>query len=316
MNRNLFYSVLIVSLTFAPILRGQDKDVRALAGTFADALAKVSKKSVAVVDFTDLQGNVTELGRYLAEQLSVSLAMTGKGIEVVDRTHLKALLQEHKLGSSGVIDPATAKKLGQIAGVDVLVTGSLTPFGDSVQLAVKALDTTSARILTASMTDIAKTRAIEELLGRGITPAVGGVASAPGGGAGTATSSLPTVASAEVMEIQFALISCKGSSNGISCRVLCTNKGEDRKLEVFGRGSRYDTLIIDETGSQYKISEVLVGNQRSEGTLVSGVPTMLTLSFDGVKSMPSRIALLEFRCWVKDKREVFAVQLRQIPITK
>jgi hypothetical protein len=37
-----------------------------------------------------------------------------------------------KLASSGIIDPATARKLGEVAGVDCLVSGSLTLLGDSV----------------------------------------------------------------------------------------------------------------------------------------------------------------------------------------
>ena len=93
-------------------IRAQDREMRATAGTFAETLAKLGKKSVAVVDFTDLQGNVTELGRYLAEQMSIALALTDKGIEVVDRTHLKAIVQENKLSASGLIDPSTALKAG------------------------------------------------------------------------------------------------------------------------------------------------------------------------------------------------------------
>ncbi len=147
----------------------QDREMRTTAGAFAETLAKFGRKNVAVVDFTDLQGNVTELGRYLAEQMSVALALTDKGIEVIDRNHLKAILQENKLGTSGLIDPSTALKLGQLAGVQVLVAGTLTPLGDSVQLALKALDATTARIIAASTIDVAKTKAIEDLLNRDIT---------------------------------------------------------------------------------------------------------------------------------------------------
>jgi hypothetical protein len=66
------------------------------------------------------------------------------------------------------MDPQTARKLGQIAGVDALVTGTITPFGDSIRLSVKILDTATARVIGASSGDIAKTKAIEELLARGI----------------------------------------------------------------------------------------------------------------------------------------------------
>lgn len=43
---------------------------------------------------------MTELGRFIAEEFSVVLASAGKGFIVVDRTHLKKILVEHKLSST------------------------------------------------------------------------------------------------------------------------------------------------------------------------------------------------------------------------
>src|ERR1039458_3510192 len=217
MQRTSVCVVVIALLSGARCMPAQDKDIKALAATFADTLVKLSKKTIAVVDFNDLQGNVTELGRYLAEQVSVALAMTDKGIEVIDRTHLKVLLQENKLSSSGIIDPATARKLGQIAGVDVLVTGTLTPFGDSVQLAVKALDATPAHIIGASTTDIAKTKAIEELLSRGITANAAPTPQPMG-------SATPNP-SASIQEHGFLFepLYCKTSGGNTGCLIRITN---------------------------------------------------------------------------------------------
>jgi curli biogenesis system outer membrane secretion channel CsgG len=151
--------------------------VRAAAAKIAATLDQKGRKTAAVVDFTDLQGNVTELGRYLAEQLSVGLAMEASAFEVVDRTHLKTLLQEHKLSASGLIDPQTARKLGQIAGVETLITGSITPFGDTVSLAVKALDTDTARMVGAWSVDVPRTKVacgsgVVDQPGVGFTPEV------------------------------------------------------------------------------------------------------------------------------------------------
>ena len=103
------FACAVLAISASTIALCQDKEIKALASTLAENLAKTPNKSVAVVDFTDLQGNVTELGRFLAEEISVALANTDRGIEVIDRTHLKALLREHKLASTGVIDPATAE---------------------------------------------------------------------------------------------------------------------------------------------------------------------------------------------------------------
>ena len=119
--------------------------------------------------FTDLQGNVSELGRYLAEELSGVLAEEAHGFRVVDRSHLKVILQEHKLASTGLIDPQTARQLGRFTGVDTLVTGTITSaFGDSVRVSVKALDAETAEIIAQSHADVPKTKAVDELLQHGI----------------------------------------------------------------------------------------------------------------------------------------------------
>jgi TolB-like protein len=158
----------LAALLVASPAGAYQQEVKATAKSIGEKLAKSGKKTVAVVDFTDLQGNATELGRFLAEQVSIALATDAAGLEVVDRTHLKALMQEHRLSATGLIDPQTARKLGQIAGVQALLTGTLTAFGDSVSLSVKALDTATAKILAAHATDVPKTKAVEELLSRGI----------------------------------------------------------------------------------------------------------------------------------------------------
>jgi len=168
--RKILFATIIISLFISNfnLSIAYEKEIKSISSILADNIAKAGKKMIAVVDFTDLQGNVTELGRFLAEEFSVAFASAGKGFEVVDRTHLKSILAEHKLSATGIIDPQTARKLGQIVGVDALITGTITPFGDSIRLSVKILDTATARVIGASSGDIAKTKAIEELLARGI----------------------------------------------------------------------------------------------------------------------------------------------------
>lgn len=66
-------------------------EIKSMSATMADKIIQAKKKTVAVTDFTDLQGNITELGRFIAEHFSVALAGSGKGIDVIDRTHIKQL---------------------------------------------------------------------------------------------------------------------------------------------------------------------------------------------------------------------------------
>lgn len=307
---------MFLSIPFA--VSAQDKEIKALASTVAESLQKTSKKTVAVVDFTDLQGNVTELGRYLAEEVSVALAGTGTGIEVVDRTHLRALLQENKLASSGIIDPTTARKLGQIAGVEILMTGTIVPFGDSVKFSVKALDTTTARIVSASSAEIAKTRAIEELLNRGVASQQPGSGRNPGDRAQAEQTALTT----DARQFRFTLKACSLAGRSVTCSLTVRNEdNDDRILRIYTHigKSTSKSRIIDNEGRETDLESIQFGGKNGgQSTLVSGVPTNLQLLFEPVDQDLSSIALFELWCELVDpdsyKGQDFSVQLRRVPI--
>ena len=290
------------AISMSTVVLCQEKEVKALASALAENLAKAPNRTVAVVDFTDLQGNVTELGRFLAEELSVALAGTDRGIEVVDRTHLKALLREHKLASTGVIDPATARRLGEIAGVHILITGVITPFGDSVRSSVKALDTETAKIISASNIDLPKTKAIEELLTKGIVSVV--AQSAPSGGeSGTAQAAGASHVgeTKTVRQLEVTLNRCRSRPEGILCEVLVRNLVDDREYCLFS-GNR--SRMVDDLGNVYTSPQAQLAEQFREGVacarLTSGVPTVGRLLFvaqNGSRQLPgegARLALVQF----------------------
>jgi hypothetical protein len=58
---------------------GYEEEIKQLSAAIANDISGVGTQTIAVVDFTDLQGNVTEFGRFVAEEMSVDLAMSGKG---------------------------------------------------------------------------------------------------------------------------------------------------------------------------------------------------------------------------------------------
>ena len=58
------------------------------------------KATIAVVEFSDLSGAVTNLGRFLAEELITDLLATGK-YKVVDRSQLNKVIREHRLRLQG-----------------------------------------------------------------------------------------------------------------------------------------------------------------------------------------------------------------------
>lgn len=255
-----FLLSVILSLTGSPSSMAYEKEIKNLSASMADQIAQAGKKTIAVVDFTDLQGNVTELGRFLAEEFSVALAGAGKGFEIVDRTHLKSILKEHKLSSTGIIDPQTARKLGKIAGVGALITGTITPFGDSIRLSVKVLDTETAKVISATTGNIAKTKAIEELLARGIEMAT----TAPGRPT-TITPARPAVGKAvEAEGFIFRPVKCTRSGGKLICTISFINNGnEERELTIYGSGSRH-SYLCDNFGNQYPMV-VQIGHRKESG---------------------------------------------------
>jgi TolB-like protein len=228
------------------------QDTKDLSSKLADAIAKSGQKTVAVVDFTDLQGCVTEFGRFLAEQLSLELATSSNQFDVIDRTNLKTLLQEHKLASTGIIDPQTARKVGEIAGVQALVTATITPFGDNIRLAVKVLDAQTAKIVGGMATDFQRNKAVDDLLKKGIS-----------GGCGVATEESTvstsrgqdsqmqlqpkTSVSGEIGDFVFSIQRCRNMQGKIECVGTVTNQGSKR-AEVVVDDRR--TNIVDNLGNQ------------------------------------------------------------------
>jgi TolB-like protein len=165
--RNLFiFVVLSVFLfgTFWSSAQSFDKELDEVATSVAKSLQGGERKKATVLDFTDLEGNVNQLGRFIAEQLSVSLVMNRKGFAVLDRSNLKKILEEHKLTIAGLVEPENAKKLGQFSGVDTIILGTITPLKDELVITVKIIATDTAEIVGAAKTRIPKSKDLETML--------------------------------------------------------------------------------------------------------------------------------------------------------
>lgn len=316
----IFVFLMMFLLSDSPFLLAYEKEIKSLSSTMAENIVKAGKKTIAVVDFVDLQGNVTELGRFLAEEFSVALAGEGKGFEVVDRTHLKTLLKEHKLAETGVIDPSTAKMLGQIAEVDALVTGTITSLSDSARLSVKILVAATAKVIGASSCDIPKTKAISELIDKPIEattrPPVFGT---------TPASHQTTKDRVTIKDFTFDLLQAKIEGDTVNCHILITNNApEDRELYMF-KAIMFQSVsfIVDNFGNKYGVREIRLGTSSSRGIydsvgqlLVSGVATNAWV-FSPISPGAEKIALLEIvGSTERYRRNLIKIQFRNIPLNR
>ncbi len=85
------------------------------------------KKRIAVSAFDDGAGYHGG-GTGVSDMLATALVKSGKFV-VVERKEIDKVLQEQKMGLSGVITEQTAPQVGRMLGVDLLVVGSVSELG-------------------------------------------------------------------------------------------------------------------------------------------------------------------------------------------
>jgi len=164
---SIYLTLLFISASVFQLF-GQtdfDKKISMLSDSVAKKINDRGKTKVAVWDFTDADGNVTNLGKYLSEEISVNLTNAAQTFSVMDRNHLNTILREHKLNSEGFIDANTAKELGKMNAVDAIVTGTVIVFNDKLKLTIKVLDTETALIIAATKGDLPIDEDVASFLG-------------------------------------------------------------------------------------------------------------------------------------------------------
>jgi len=112
------YLVLLIILLFSLPLVAQD--------------FKALKKRIAVIDFDDRSGYGRNIGQGVADMLVTSLVESEKFL-VIERSELDELLKEQGLGMSGAVTPQSAAQVGKLLGIEIMVTGSISEFGEKEQ---------------------------------------------------------------------------------------------------------------------------------------------------------------------------------------
>ncbi len=80
-------------------------------------------KRVAVLDFSGPRGDIA------ADFMIQNLMM--RGINVVERRRLRAVMNELNLTNSSAFNPSTTRKLGELLGVDALFLGTVVKISDA-----------------------------------------------------------------------------------------------------------------------------------------------------------------------------------------
>ena len=103
---------------------------------------------VAVVEFSEKgSADIPDAGAIAAEWMISSLGKLNK-YDLVERVLLKKILEEQKLGQSGLIDSKTATKIGKLYGVNAIVSGSVMTWGGISSISARLINTEDGSIIS------------------------------------------------------------------------------------------------------------------------------------------------------------------------
>ena len=302
---------------------GLDQRVSELSQQIATKMTAKQKTTVAVVEFTDLQGNVTDFGRFLAEELVTRLGDLEK-FKVIERQLLNKIISEQKLSLTGIVDPASAKQLGKILGVEAIVAGSITNLAQNVRVNARLISTETGEVFATAAADIFKDESVTGLLSSGI--------GAPGKLMSRPTD--PTKKSERRVMIKDFIVeleSCRMSAGAVVCSLIITNDAPtDRNVGFHTRVSSESRSgrMFDEFGGEYVVTKVQIGNnvpktfvkvygQPVTSSLVPQVPTKLTISFDNVSPDARTVTFLRVQFhWFSSNSADLNAEFRGVAITR
>lgn len=114
-----------------------------LAVLLGAQMACASAQMIAVSDFA---GQPPEIGQEIAETLITDLAKSNR-LNLVERAQLGQALRELRLQTTGLIEPAQAKRVGKLIGADAIVVGSFYTRDGQIVINARVVDVRTGQVM-------------------------------------------------------------------------------------------------------------------------------------------------------------------------
>lgn len=144
----------VLALGSAPEARAADPYKR-MAREFSRGARHEAVERIAVLPFLPADASAPGDGWNISERLITRLVRRGQ-VKVIEREMLSKLMEEHSLAKTGMIDPASLRRLGKILSVDAVVTGSFVTLGRQVAVNARLILVETGVILAASEETLAR----------------------------------------------------------------------------------------------------------------------------------------------------------------
>jgi len=279
-----------------------DDQIEDLCNQIAIEMSEYKKTTIAVIEFSDLDGNVSDLGKFLSEEVITKLFLTKK-FKVIERQLLNKVIKEQKLQVSGIVDEVSAKKLGKLLGVNAIVSGTVAELATSVKVNARLIGTETGEIFGAASVEISIDESIQKLLHLQSVVSGENQNRQPTQPKVNTQSTTPI----EVGGFRFTGLSWKRDGDNIICSIKIENIGEEEKEIRIYSGDSFDgqSYIYDDFNNKYKVEMIGVGQKMWYdyfGKFPPGLPENISFIAKNVrgdtKSMTVSISMHNFKSMV------------------
>lgn len=301
-----------------------ESQMNELVEQIVSSLAQNDKSKIAVLDFVNMNGEITKLGRYVSEELTTRLYLTGN-FEVIERKLLDKIVEEQKISLSGLVDESTAAELGMVLGVEAIASGTITDLGTSVKVNARLISAETGKLFSVASSEIPKTDKVKVLLSESVT--TNGLLSSGSGSTSkkeeAATTKNPVAIGGE---FKFELLEARVEGKEIIFKLILTNPTDnDKDFGIFINPYTEVNMAFDDSGEEYYLKRAEYGNKIIDDIryttkkIISGTSMNLELYFanEGINPKKAiKITLLALKCTKGYGTPQYKVEFRNIPLKK
>ena len=119
-------------------------EIEDLANSIEKKLEINSINKIAIMNYSNSTNQ--EFGTYFSDEITLQLFLKEK-FQIIERNQLEYIINEQKLGSSGLIDNKSAINIGNILSVDAIIIGDINKIYPNLLITTKIISTETGEIL-------------------------------------------------------------------------------------------------------------------------------------------------------------------------
>jgi hypothetical protein len=144
---------------------GIDQGIRDSVNYFSEIIEPGTK-----IVILNIQSENVNLSEYLIDEL-IKYFIEKRNYTIVDRQNLDLIQQEMDFQLSGEVSDESAVSIGKKLGAEIIISGSINPFGSNYRLRLRAIDVETAAIHGIQTKTILMDNTLSALLGHAVDTA-------------------------------------------------------------------------------------------------------------------------------------------------